>query len=89
MGAIVMTAANDGKNHEASYGHEHEKKKRSERHYIPLPFSIRDSQRSLAFCQNCSSRMLSSAAAKDTCQFRGDAMPEFPSENADGQKTSE
>jgi hypothetical protein len=36
MGAIVMTATNDGIDHEASYRHEHEKKKRSERHYIPL-----------------------------------------------------
>jgi hypothetical protein len=35
MGAIV-TAANDRISHEASYRHEHEKKKRSERHYIPL-----------------------------------------------------
>ena len=36
MGAIVMVAANDGINHETGYGHEHEKKKVSERHYIPL-----------------------------------------------------
>jgi hypothetical protein len=37
MGAIVMVAANDGINHETGYGHEHEKKNASERHYIPLP----------------------------------------------------
>jgi hypothetical protein len=37
MGAIVMVAANDGINHETTYGHEHEKKKASARHYIPLP----------------------------------------------------
>ena len=36
MGAIVIVAANDGINHEAGYGHEHEKKKGSEGHYIPL-----------------------------------------------------
>ena len=44
MGAIVMTAANDGINHEASDRHEHEKKKRSERHYTPLlsAYAIRD-----------------------------------------------
>jgi len=37
MGAIVMVATNDGVNHVTGYGHEHEKKKALERHYIPLP----------------------------------------------------
>ena len=36
MGAIMMVAANEGINDETGYGHEHEKKKASERHYIPL-----------------------------------------------------
>jgi hypothetical protein len=36
MSAIVMVAANEGINHKADYGHEHEKKKGSERHYILL-----------------------------------------------------
>jgi hypothetical protein len=46
MGTIVMVAANDGINHETGYGHEHEKKKGSERHYIPLPpaYEIRQGQ---------------------------------------------
>ena len=46
MGAIVMVAANEGINHETGYGHEHEKKKASERHYIPLPpgYEIREGQ---------------------------------------------
>ena len=39
MDAIVMVTANDAINHETGYGHEHEKKKASERHYIPLPLS--------------------------------------------------
>ena len=33
----MMVAANEGINHETGYGHEHEEKKASERHYIPLP----------------------------------------------------
>jgi hypothetical protein len=35
MGAIVMVAANHGINHETGYRREHEKKKASERHYLP------------------------------------------------------
>ena len=67
MGAIVMVAANDGINHEAGYGHEHEKKKGSERHYIPLPpayeirrgrldgraFIVRDVSWTGMKCPNC------------------------------------
>ena len=46
MDTIMMVAANDGINHETGYGREHEKKKASERHYIPLPpaYAIRQSQ---------------------------------------------
>jgi hypothetical protein len=39
MNTIVMVAANDGINHETGYGREHEQKKASERHYIPLSLS--------------------------------------------------
>jgi hypothetical protein len=40
MGAIVMVAANDGINHETGYGHEHEKKKALEGHYISSSLSM-------------------------------------------------
>jgi hypothetical protein len=53
-----------------------------------VPITTSKYQKGRAFRKNFSSRMLSGAAVKDTCQFRGDAMPEFPSENSDGQKTS-
>ncbi len=36
-----MVAANDGINHETGYGREHEKKKASEGHYIPLLYHTR------------------------------------------------
>ena len=39
MDAIVMVAANDGINHETGYGYEHEKKKASKSHYMPLALS--------------------------------------------------
>jgi hypothetical protein len=48
MGAIVMMAANGGINHEAGYGHEHDEKKGSERHYIPLPPAYE-----ICKCPNC------------------------------------
>ena len=57
MGAIVMVATNDGVNHVTGYGHEHEKKKGSETHYIPLlsAYEIRQGQvdGSSFFCPRC------------------------------------
>jgi len=43
-----MVAANDAINHETGYGHEHEKKKASERHYLPLALSYEIRQGRLA-----------------------------------------
>src|SRR5712671_3703013 len=44
MDAKVMAAANHGINHETDYGYEHEKKRASKSHYMPLALSYEISQ---------------------------------------------